>query len=319
MKAKKLTLLLAGLLSVTALSACTDSDKRVDWNNYWKYDSLAPGEAVDETLTYEVTFKEETGLDGLLYALTYGVGSYVTTLKTATDTTQYTYTSELTMPVSYEYEGEKAEFTDKVSSTITFKDAGNGLRPVSSSKTVVSHTPANIRPSKLEDCYSAFEYTITTNYTEDGKGSAVVNEKDAEGDPIAKDFTYGNGDYSYLDNEQLLLALRAVPANTSSGTVESYNPFLKTMQRVNFNFDAKTGGEFSHTVNGNALASKDISYRPVRIQLNAKNPGATQTAWIAATETPGKNVHRNVMLYLETPLFYSIGTFQYTLTSMVHA
>ncbi len=319
MKVKKLALCLAALLGATTLAACTDDDKRITFNNYWQYDALSGGATVNETLTYAVTFEEGAGIDSLGYELSYGEGEYVATLKNGADPTLYTYETTLTIPVTFGFDGKSETFTDKITTTLSFMDAGNALRPISSKKTVVSHTPASSKPSSLEGSYGAYDYVIETTYNStEGKGYSVITNNTREDKPsqTTPKFNYTSGDYSYLDNEQILLALRAVSSTTTSGTVKVYNPFLENTQRVKFSFQEKTGGDFTHTLNGAALTNKSISYRPVTLVLDEKNPGATQTAWIATADSPDKNTNRNVMLYLETPLSYSIGTLKYTLRSV---
>ncbi len=317
MKAKKLTLFLATLLGATSLAACTDSDKTIDFNNYWQYNSLTTGETVNETLTYKVTFEKSAGVDSAGYTLSYGEGSYVATLETAANRTSYVYKTVLEIPVTYEYKGESKTFEDKITSEVTFLNASNGLRPVVSAKTVVCHTPTNAAEGSLESCFRAYDYTVVNEYAEgDTKtGKATVTYNDTEKTHTSS-FAFGKSDYSHIDNEQLLLALRAVPTTTSTGKIEFYNPFLEANQRANFSFAEAKSGEFLHTVNGAPLSSKEISYRAVSLTLDSQNPGGTQTAWIATTETTDKNVHRNVMLYLETPLSYSMGVLKYTLVSV---
>ncbi len=316
MKVKKLALFLAGILSVATLSACIDDDKRVVWTPYWQFNALTEGEAVDETLTYTVTYAEDTGVDSLSYTLAYGTGSYIARLKKESNL-EYVYTTELTIPVTYTFNEETQIFTDKVTTTVTFKSASDALLPKSSTKTVISHTPSpsTTTVNELADCYSDFDYTVTTEYKEKGTATVVNHKQETTDD---SQFTYDKGDYSYLDNDQLLLALRAIATDTTSGKIEFYNPFLEATQKVNFSFGEKTSTDFSHSV-GDDAAIKTISYRPVTITLDSKTPGATQTAWIATADDVTKNTYRNVMLYLETPLSYSLGTLKYTLTSAVYA
>ncbi len=321
MSVKKITLLLAGFIGATALSACTDPNRKVNWGDYWKKDTLS-AENIDETLTYDVTFEEGAGIGLVGYALAYENGSYITTLKSnTTDSgTQYTYTSKMEISVRFTLGEDTAVFTDLVESTVVFMNADNALRPISSAKKVVSHTPASASdPTKLEECYTAYEYTTETTYGENGKANTKVDDLTDEKNPSSHTFTYGDGDYGYLDNEQLYLALRAVPSTTTSAKVEIHNPFLEMAQMVDFTFNTKTGGEFTHTVNGAPLASKDISYRSVTMALDSNNPGSTQTAWIATSDSPSKNTHRNVMLYLSTPLAYNLGSLEYVLIAVVNA
>ena len=61
---------------------------------------------------------------------------------------------------------------------------------------------------------------------------------------------------------------------------------------------------------------KTIDYRSVTMKLSSSNPGATQTAYIATYDNAEMNTHRNVMLKLETPLAYNLGTLVYSLKSI---
>ncbi len=313
MNVKKLTLALAALLSVTTLAACTDSDKKIAFNNYWELDATTSGN-VNETLVYDVTFEKGTGLDGLAYALSYGKGSYTTTLKAIENSKQYIYTTELNIPVTYTFgESERATFTDTVKSEVVFYNAANLLRPVSSEKTIVSHTPVSTiaSPTKLSECYTAYDYTVSTAYKADNKADATITYRKTEDIEAATEpysFTYGKGDYSYLDNEQLLLSLRAVPNDTTSGSVKSFDVANDSMRKVKFSFGEETGKKFE-------VFGKDINYREASLQYSSATPGATQTAKIAALTSAQSNTYRNVILELTTPLSYSLGSLVYDLKS----
>ena len=89
---------------------------------------------------------------------------------------------------------------------------------------------------------------------------------------------------------------------------------------MSISFETETGAEFSFLYkNGSEEKSQHtITYRPVSIVLDEKNPGGTQTAWIAKTNDTTNNKYRNVMLRLDTPLSYSLGTLQYTLISATY-
>ncbi len=319
MKAKALVLAVAAILSVSTLAACSDSDQKITFNDSWQYNTLAV-ENVDETCTYKVTYEKGSGM-GMNYTVSYEEGSYVTALKSSSD--RYTYTTSLSIPVTYTLGEETETFHDVVTTETVFLRASGGLlRPVSSKKTMESHTPNNASAAKLDGCYAHFKYTVTTTYEETGKGSAsVVYEETNASKAHTKttEFSYGGGKYSWVDNEQLLLALRAVPTANTSGKLSVYNPSAGKAQSVAFSFETKTAKEFTHTVNGNPLAIANISYRPVTIKLSERNPGATQTAWIASKGEDTKNANRNVLLRLETPLSYNLGTLIYTLTSIQQA
>ncbi len=316
MKKKFLLPVLAGILAFSTLTACTDSDKSVSFSEYWQKDSLNPG-TVEETLTYAVTFEKGAGYDATGYLLSYGEGHYQTNLKSTTQ--GYAYTTELTMPVSYTLGSETKEFTDTVTTSVLFERTS--LLPIASTKTVVSHSPTNAQAKTVADCYVAYEYTVETTYA-DGTGKSKVVYRETEDvkalEQAETSFQYKKGDYSYLDNEQLLLALRAISSTTTTGSIKSYAPTEDSMQKIKFTFEEATGKEFNHTVNGASLSDKNISYRPVTLQRSANNPGTTQTAWIATTPDPSNNLHRNVLLKLETPLAYNLGKLVYTLTAVTN-
>ena len=121
-----------------------------------------------------------------------------------------------------------------------------------------------------------------------------------------------------MDNEQLLLALRGIPTSTTSAKVLAYSPFTESVQRVSINFASEASENFTFTNNGTETTTA-IAYRPVSIVLDEKNPGATQTVWIAKpTPSTSSNKFRNMMLYLETPLSYAMGSLQYKLISATY-
>ncbi len=320
MKKKVFCCALAGALAFSALAGCSDKGgKQIEFGPYWLKDSISSGEA-NETLTYDVTFEKGSGLNGAKYSLAYGTGSYTATLKTIPQ--GYEYTTEFSIPVSFTYGEEVKEFTDTVCSTVVF-DNSRAFVPISSSKTVASHTPTNTSasPKSVENCYAEYSYTVTTSYGANNQATATVEylkTKDMQAQSFEKDFTYGKGDYSYLDNEMLLLAMRAVPSGTSSGKIKVYYPTQKAMQTVKFSFEKATAREFIFALNGAEASSKEISCRAVTLSLSANNPGPSQTAWIAAASDPKNNTNRNVLLRLETPLPYDYGKLVYALKTVTN-
>ncbi len=316
MKKKVFSCILTGALVLSALAGCGDKGgKQIDFVPSWNKDVLNGGD-VYETLTYEVTFEAGAGLDDVNYDLVYGKGTYTATLQSISG--GYRYETELSLPVSFTYGEETVEFTDTVKSTVVFHNA-RALTPDSSYKEVVSHTPIKGDVDSAEECYVDYQYTVTTEYGEDNEAISRVEyleTKDMDAKTLTREFTYGTGDYSYIDNEMLLLAMRAVAADTDSGKVKVFYPTADETEKIKFSFDDVEGGEFTHTLNGAALPSKEISYRAVTLSLSAENPGASQTAWIAACENNRNNANRNVLLRLETPLSYNFGKLTYTLVSV---
>lgn len=323
MKLKRSAILLTAVLAVSALGACSDKDQTVQFNKYWNYDSLVH-EVIDETLEYTVTFEAASGVGTFDYTVSYGegenAGKYVTNLKsetTAEGENVYRYTTLLTLKVTYEYKGQTATFDDSVYTETVFSE-DRLMRPISSKKQIVSHSPVNGGGSSLEKCYSAFSYEVVTTYAADGNATSVVtNYADPENPVVERNASFkgANGKYTYLDNEQLLFALRGVASDVTSAKVRVYSPFVDTVQQIKLAFDDETGASFKYRKNGEEV-TEDVSYRPVTLKINESNPGATQTAWIASATNPTKNATRNVMLRLETPLSYGLGTLVYNLDSI---
>ena len=198
-----------------------------------------------------------------------------------------------------------------------FYDVYNALKPISSEKTLVSHTPTSSgSKSELSACYQAFEYSVSTIYDADGKGgvAAVAQKGQAS---VENRFEIDEKKYSYLDNEVLLFAARGLNSVVTSAKLISYSPFAKAVQTVGFNFAAEESASFTFLKNGEER-TQTITYRPMTMVLNEKNPGASQTAWIAKTTDSQNNLHRNVILKLQTPLSYSLGTLVYTLASATY-
>lgn len=325
MKNKKLLSFLAVTLSAVAFSGCTSGSKTVEFKNYWLKDSLATSvEQYEETLVYNVTFKKDSGLDSMSYNLDYQNGSYTTTLKHYSDG-KCELTTKLTVDVVYALEGEDPVIPvikqDVAETYVLFYRAQDALKPIKSTKTLHSHMPLNVTKSvsSAEDCFLETWYSMNTDYA-DGKGVCVyqdlipVNENSGE---LAEPKTYNfsmSEKYSYLDNEQLLVGLRAMSTSTTSATVKTFSPFVKALQQVSVSFNSKEeSATIDVTENGTAISQKPFTYRIAEMVIKAQNPGATQTVWIANEK------NRNVMLHLETPLSFGIGSLVYDLTSIDRA
>ncbi len=321
MRIKKLAVALAAIVCAIPLASCTSPSKKVAFGEYWRTDVNSP-QTIDETLTYSVAFEENKSISPDGYKFSYSEGSYITRLTTKAEDNEYVYATELSISVTYTYgDEEPVTFNDRVSTEVRF--TGAGLTPVSSKKSVVSHSPINGTPSSLKGCYSAYDFEINTTYTENGEAKSVVTgfidkgEKSERKLDKTSEFDYSRKDYSYLDNEQLPLALRAFPDSSTSETVETYNPFLEQIQKVKVTLDQKTSQDFPHVKrNGQPLADSNLSFRTVTMVLSEKNPGTTQTMKIATVTSPTNNVNRNVILSMTTPLSYGFGSLVYSLTNI---
>lgn len=320
MKTKKILSALALTLAFTALTTGCSGDKTVALDNYWDYNSLTESNAFDETLVYEVTFDAGAGLDLVPYKLDYKNGKYTSTVKNGTQEGKfvYTLTTEFSIDVTYTLREQSVTYTDKVTTQTQFYGVENALRPISSVKTIISHSPTNGENyAKVEDCGYAVDQKIETVY-EGNKGTCTRTDNLSE-DAAPKTHTFTLDEkYTYLDNEQLLFAIRGFSPSTTSATIKTYTPFVSNLQQVKFTFaevDEEEARKFTISENGGEATQKAIPYRTANISLNEVNPGGTQIAWIAASASD-KNTYRNVVLRLETPLSYSFGTLYYNLKSI---
>ena len=315
MKTKKLLPMLATLVvgATAALSGCTAGNTTIEFKNNWLKNPINPQESLTETLTYDVKFeKNESAHNKLAYEYAYTNGVYTTTL-TQFSTDQFQYTTKLTIDVAYSNaSGESLTVTDVVETSVLFQAASKGLAPVHSSKTVLSHFPLNItdKGAKLSDCYQKANYTMSTVYAE-GKGVCTYQDLLVEnGQPETINVNMGEK-LSYLDNEQLLVALRAFDASTSSGNVNVFSPFVKGTQKIGISFGSEEEASAQLTIseNGGEAATKTFKYRVATLEIKATNAGQKQTAWVALD-------NRHVVLRLETPYSFNHGKLVYTLKTI---
>ena len=96
-----------------------------------------------------------------------------------------------------------------------------------------------------------------------------------------------------------------------------YAPFTNAVQTIKASFASKEEGtEFTFKKDAEEeKKSRVINYYPVTLSIDAENPGQSQTAWIAETGNAKDNLYRNVILRLETPISYNLGTLIYELSS----
>ena len=333
---KKLFASICLALGTTMFVGCTQASQKLQFNTNWSLNTMNDTPiSTQEVLTYEVDFIASTFLQSEYFSVAYcrdengktKKGSYVTTLEGKDD--GYVYTTSLSIPVSYTLNGETIVFEDTVITSVEFKNAKYGLAPISSTKNIVCHSPKNTQPMSLSDCYIDYHYSITTTYNSDCTAGEVLTIDLSEKGTLYNKEYYPNGQtssfdidvtkYTYLDNEQLLFALRGL-SNTAISTTKSvnvYNASLDAVQLVSISPSSTDSEKYDFTINGAALpANTAIEYTPVSVSLPK---GASQTLHYAVTTDDANNVYRNVLLYMRTSVAYNIGTLEYTLKDAVFA
>ena len=312
MKMKKLVPILALVLGLSAFSGCTNTDQKIAFGEYWKLNALTPNDQFKETLVYDVAF-EANATNATDYTLDYK-GTYTTNLATVIQNgeTTYVYETALAVTATYNFKGVKSEHQDVVLSKVQFRGATGALVPIRSEKYVKSTSPTTGSHVNVTQCFQEFHYTVVNDYA--AKTSVVTDcDKDGKALPATaetKNFTFEDSDkYNVIDNEQLFIALRAVPDTVTTGSLLCYSPFANLTQKIDFTFAAAEGAKLPF-IDG---TEKQINYRPVTITLDQKNPGTSQTAWIATMVNSHNNSNHNVLLRLETPIAYDLGTMVYSL------
>ena len=322
MQRKKIFSILSVVLCATVLTAC-GGDQRVTFSEYWQKnpDSLQNG---TEILTYAVEHTPDDGL-GYNYSVTYSDGVYTTKLtrEIENNAAVFTYETSLTIKVTYKVGNDTLTFDDYTNSKVIMQDVGHGLSPVSSEKDMYNHLLPNKNVESINDFKSLVsDYRITTTYGDTNKSVVQSRELKNPQDPsegykyAAQELSFTrDANYTYLDNDQLLFALRAVnPVLTTSATFEAYAPFSAEMQKISATFSKAETGDFEFAIEGGTKTKYEIHYYPVSMTIQANNSRETQELKIAKFVADSDNTFRNVVLEWTDPIHYSYGSLVYKLT-----
>ncbi len=318
MKRKSVVALSTLLIASSLLASCGGGSNKVSFGAYWyKNSSVSSDVGVVETLTYNVSFDPKSGVSKN-YNLDYANGEYVTTFGLVEENgkTFYRLSSSLTIDVTYTFNNSDVTFTDTTVSIVDF-EKNNALTPIKSEKHIVSHSPLNQNEkSDVSGCYSLVDYSVSVVYNGASGVSTIVNNR-SESTKTHEFEIRDADDYTYIDNEQLYLALRGLQPVSAPSSLLVYAPFSKAVQEIQVAFGSKqTGGQFTYVKNDATEATKNtMDYYDVTIGLSGQNPGSPQTIRIAATSDPKMNTNRNVILSISTPLSYNLGTLKYELKS----
>ena len=317
---------LAGLLllaPLTLLSACSGGTP-LSFTANW-YRNTALGGSVNDTLeelTYEVSFTPAENDSS--FSVEYDTGTYTTRLINANIALSdgstkegYIYTTELTISGRYRLGSEVSEdFSDRVSSSVSFLPVTDGLKPVKSAKEVLSTSPIVSLPETLEGAIETYHYTYDVSYDAAlTTATAVYTDLNAE-TPAPETREYAiDGTTTYLDNEQILFALRGLSLS-SVATFRTVNSVMGIVTEVSTG--TSTTGPTSlkesvdFTMDGTAVKT-EIDAVQVPIIYQSTPSGQQQDLVYAATTDTNNNTYRNVLLRMEVPVLQSLGTLVYRL------
>ena len=318
------------LLPLTLLTACGGETPALSFNANWYRNTALKSDIQNtyEHLEYEVTF-ESTPQDG--FSVNYANGIYKTELKDGPVMLEsgllngYIYTTDLSISVSFTLDGKTSEiYEDSVHTEIEFLSAAEGLKPVKSFREVVSHSPVTKAPNRsladpLESCYAAFHNSYLIEYNEALTSASVTfTDYSSFGTPNEEKVNYKlGGKGTFLDNDQLTFALRGLNLSTSASfrTLDYVNRTWKNVQlptatglteSVNFEMDG-------------VPVQTDIDAYSISVGYAGDYGGQSQVMVLAKTTDANANTYRNVMLRLESPILYSLGTLRYKLVKATFA
>lgn len=327
MKKRKFASLL--LLAPLALcAACGGGLRRVEFQTNW-YRNTSLGDAIADTieeLEYAVTMSENTPRDG--FSATYTDGSYKMYLKNDSVTLDastregYVLTSSFQIAVEFSLNGvSTGVMYDSVDTSVEFLPVGDNLKPVHSRKEVISHTP-NESPADIAYAYTEYHYSYDVEYDDALTVAKVTytnlltNEATGETyEPVTQEYDI-EGEGTYLDNEEILFAMRGVNFSSAS----TFRTFNSTMGRVLEVSLREAGKDVTESVsferNGEQFATEELPAYEVRLGYEG-NIGQGRKIVFAKKSSDTNNENRNVPLRIESPIVRSLGTLCYTLKKAV--
>ncbi len=288
--------------------------------NWYKNTSLKDNLAgTEETLVYDVTFE---GTDQKL-SMKYEEGVFKTTLKNGqvqTDSSSqegYIYSADLTVKVRFSLNGVEGElYEDTIHSEVQFLSAARGLKPVRSVKNVHCHSPLTSNPSSLENAVAEYDFTYDVDYN-DALTEAAVTYTDRLYAENSETKTYSlKGEGSFLDNEQILFALRGIDLSYAQ-SFRSLNPVMEKEQQVSLTVLEQKTAAVDFVADGENIKLDELPVSSVTLRYS--NIGEPQTLVYAKTTDYSSNLYRNVLLEMKIPVYYSLGTITYKLKTATFA
>ena len=301
---KKLTAAAALLACVFAFAACS-SRVTVALNRNWQTNAGGGYETFYERLTYDVRFEapESSSINHLTYANV--SGNYTVTTKTAdkpyhrseTDTEKaftvnnvYYLTSVLEVGASilqdgelvYAFGGDTGVPADTVTSTVYFRDTGDGMAPLESTTTAYSHTPLQNGNIVI------YSYTTKTVYNEDASRATVTvtdnsdsiaetlpeeNSRVFVGTVNAGETSYSDltDRYSVFDTAQLIFSARGLAFEADSSNTVTVVSGAAGGQYVTLSCSEVVARNYSFTMDGQPLPDTGTGSGSLRL---------SSTAWV---------------------------------------
>ena len=316
MKPKRLLALLP-VLPISLLCACGGTVSTLTFTaNWYRNTSLRANlEGTYERLEYAVSFEQN---EKDRFSISYTDGVYTTELKNGqvelddSKTEGYVYSTDLSIKVQFTVNGQASDvFEDSVHTEVQFLSAADGLKPVKSLKTVYCHSPLSDSPSSLAGAYETYSFTYTVDYSDDLSEADTVYTDLLTGSENKTHFSL-KGAGSYLDNEQMIFALRGLDLSVGS-TFRSLNSVLNRQQQISLTNLNENTAAVDFEADGTQVTSEALAVHTVTLSYSDTAVGQPQSIVYAQTTDPSANTYRNVPLKIDVPLYYTLGTLSYQL------
>lgn len=273
-----------------------------------------------EVLTYKIDF--EKGSNNTVTA-SYSNGVYTTTLVNGIYTWEnnevenvYIYTTEMSVDATFSANGQSVTYTDTISSEVIFSNAENSLKPIKSEKKAKTHFPMYASISSVETEIAEYEYTVTNTYNSScTKGVSVYKDNDTE----KKTEFEIEDDLTFLDNEQLLFAIRGLSLGANaSHSLRTYDSSSKLVSEIIVSNKSVSTLTPTFTLGAEKTPiAEPITYNEASVKVNATQSGVEQICYYAAKTSATNNLYRNVMILNKVTMPYSIGTLVFSLENAV--
>lgn len=311
---KKILAIILTIACVLSLSACTTSSTT-------EYTAVWGKSDVYEVSTYEITV---IGSDDIYFVgapTVSGTGTYITTLSGG-DSEGYTYETVLEFVGEMNFDGKVEDFTQTITSKMTFSGITSNLSPTYSEK---SYNGTTIVYDAETGVFSSapLSYTSTVVYQD---GEAAVTIKNAAGGEVAAgiptEAVYSTSSTTTYDNEQLALVGRALGKESASSVAFNVvDPVIGSSSVALYvsEYDEDTDTSVTMQING---VSQTFETYTVSTQLNSTFESGTQTLWLYAKDDIGSattaagnivEVDRSRLLSFMHQVPYTSSAFSYNL------
>jgi hypothetical protein len=249
----------------------------------------------------------------------------------------YVYTTSLTISGTYKMKDsdDSYAFDDSIQTISYFRSAKDNLQPVYSKQVVKSTSPASLVADNLESTYVVMNNTYETFYNRSASQATVKTYDSANALTDTKQVAISSS-YNVFDTTYLATAMRSFTITSSStlvfdvmvpinGELATYQAAGSASAQLNSeNADEK---QIINALNSASpedyiFASTDDSgnkvynYSAATLSLVASLPGPSYTYWYATVPNNSFNSARAVMLKVSSPIYFSLGTLTYTLSSL---